>query len=218
MERMRERSLWTYVACVAAMALLVSVIVLRVDKLALHAAINAHHAPWADAFFPYWTLLATGWAPTVAAIALLWRSWRCFLMVGLSAGLSALAVQALKHFAFSGHDRPVEFIAAMPGLHLVGGEVMNHHFSFPSGHATAAFSMCLALAVVIGRRGPAVLLALFAASLGFSRIYLSQHFTEDVLAGAIVGTCMSIVVYRMVYKGRWGHHPALDRSPFRARR
>jgi len=214
---MRERSLWTYVVSVLVMALPVLTCVLRTDQFALHSAINAHHAPWADVFFRYWTWLASGWTPTALALLLLGRSWRAFLMMGLSAGLSALVVQGLKHGFFSAHDRPAELITRMPGLYLVPGEDMNHHFSFPSGHATAAFSMCLAAAVLIARPSAAVLMALFAASLGYSRIYLSQHFTEDVLAGCVVGTTTSIIVYWMLYKGRWGRSAGLDRSPFRRR-
>lgn len=210
--------MWTYVGVVALMALPVFITVLRTDQVALHAAINAHHAPWADAFFRLWTNVAAGWTPTILALALIAHSWRYFLMMGLSAGLSALVVQALKHFFFSDHDRPVEFMAQMPGLYLVPGEDMNHHFSFPSGHSTAAFSMCLAAAVLIGRRGPAALLAITAATLAFSRVYLSQHFTEDVLAGAAVGTITGIGVYYLVFRGRWGRATALDRSPFRRQR
>lgn len=214
----RTRSLWAFVLVTALMALPVLIAVLRIDKLALHASINAHHAPWADVFFRVWTWAAAGWTPTVLALALLWKSWRAFLMLGLSAGLSALVVQGLKHFVFGDHDRPVEFATGMPTLYLVPGEEMNHHFSFPSGHSTAAFSMCLALAVIIGRRVPAVLFAVIAASLAYSRVYLSQHFTEDVLAGACVGTCTGIAVYYLVYHGKWGRNAALDRSPFRGKR
>jgi membrane-associated phospholipid phosphatase len=53
--------------------------------------------------------------------------------------------------------------------------------------------------------------------MAYSRVYLSQHFTEDVLAGAVVGTCTGIAVYFLVYRGRWGRNAALDRSPWRAR-
>ena len=75
--------------------------------------------------------------------------------------------------------------------------------------------MCAALAVVIGKPVPAILLAALAALLAFTRVYLSQHFTEDVLAGAFVGTVVTIGVYYLLYRTAWGERTALDGGPFR---
>ena len=185
------------------------------DHLALHAQVNMWHSPWADAAMPYITLLADGWVPVILSIVLLWRSWRAFLMMGLSTGLGSMAVQSLKHFVFSTMNRPSAFLDQLPGLHLVPGVELHHSYSFPSGHSTAAFGLCFALAVVFGKRAPAVLLALFAALLAFSRVYLSQHFTEDAVAGAALGTMIAYFVYRRLYHAEWKDLKVLDRSPFR---
>lgn len=213
---MRERSLWTFTVCAVLLALPGIVGVWSMDHLALHEAVNRWHAAWADALFPVVTELANGWVPTVLAFLLLWKSWRSFLMMGLSAGLSAIAVQSLKHLVFSDIERPSMFLDRMAGLHLVAGVEMHHYFSFPSGHSAAAFSMCAALAVIGGRPVPAALLAILAAVLAFSRVYLSQHFTEDALAGALLGTVVAIGVYVLLYRTAWGRRPALDRAPFRS--
>jgi membrane-associated phospholipid phosphatase len=212
---MRDRTLWTYVAASVLLCVPAIIGVCRMDHLALHVAINRHHAPWADQVFAVGTQLANGWTPTLLAFFLLWRSWRAFLLMGLSAGVSAIAVQMLKHWVFLAMQRPYMFLDRMPGLHLVPGIELHHGLSFPSGHATSAFSMCLALAVLADRRWSAVLFALVAALLAFSRVYLSQHFTEDVLAGALLGTSTGIGAYFLLYKGAWGRSPRLDRSPFR---
>ncbi|HMN06033.1 MAG TPA: phosphatase PAP2 family protein [Flavobacteriales bacterium] len=164
---------------------------------------------------PVFTELANGWVPVILALVLLRKSWRTFLMMGLGTGLSAIAVQLLKHLVFAGYDRPAMFLEEMPGLQLVAGMDLHHHFSFPSGHSTAAFSMCLALAVVIGNRAAAIGLAVLAALLAFSRVYLSQHFTEDILAGALVGTVVTTAVFGLLYQGRYAHDARLDRSPFK---
>ncbi|MBK7247727.1 MAG: phosphatase PAP2 family protein [Flavobacteriales bacterium] len=211
---MRERSIWTFTACAVLLAIPGLIGVLRLDHLALHMAVNRFHAPWADVLFPYLTEMANGWVPTALAVLLLWKSWRSFLMVGLSAGLSAIVVQSLKHLLFADIDRPGMFLDRMPGLHIVAGMDLYHHFSFPSGHSTAAFSMCAALAVVIGRSKPAALLAVLAALLAFTRVYLSQHFTEDALAGAFVGTVVAVGVYFLLYRTAWGKRTTLDRAPF----
>ena len=211
---MREKSLWTFVGCAFVLALPAIIGAWRLDPLALHLAMNRFHSPWADAFFSVTTNFANGWVPTMVALLMLLRTWRAFLMVGLSAGLSAILVQTLKHTFFAGSFRPAMFLNDMPGLQLVQGFELHHYFSFPSGHATTAFSMCLALAVIIGRRVPAALLAVLAAVLAFSRVYLSQHFTEDILAGALIGTLSGVAVHWLLYQGPWARRTRLDRSPF----
>lgn len=211
---MRKRSLWTFTLCALLIAIPGVIGVLRLDQFALHMAVNRYHAPWADQVFPFLTELANGWVPTGLALLLLWKSWRSFLMMGLSAAVSAIVAQSLKHGFFDHFDRPSMFLAKMPGIHLVAGMDLHNHFSFPSGHSTAAFSMCAALAVVVGKPLPAALLALLASLLAFTRVYLSQHFTEDALAGALLGTTVAIGVYFLLYRTAWGRWPALDRGPF----
>ena len=181
------------------------------DKYELHMALNSRHAPALDLFFQYATHMADGLVPTALAVLLLLISdRRSFLMMALSTGVSALIVQFLKHQVFSEHDRPIEHIARMPGLYLLPGVDMNHHFSFPSGHSTAAFSMCFALAVIVGRKGAAGAFAVLGAVLAFSRVYLSQHFTEDILAGATLGTVTAGLVYYWLYVSPSGKRPWFD--------
>lgn len=63
--------------------------------------------------------------------------------------------------------------------------------SFPSGHATVAFS--LAASISEEAREPLVTVATYgtAALVGWSRIYEDRHWTSDVVAGALVGIVTS---------------------------
>lgn len=212
---MRERSLLTFVLLALVVALPAVVAVWQVDKFSLHLALNGYHTPGLDLVFPYLTNLASGWVPVIVSFCLLLKSWRAFLMVGLSSAVGALLVQLLKHGAFPLQPRPSVFLHAMPGLSLVDGVELHRYLSFPSGHSTAAFAMCLALAVVIGRPRAAAVLAITACVLAYSRVYLSQHFMVDILAGALLGSLAGMLVYFFLYKGKWAHAPGLDRSPIR---
>lgn len=69
--------------------------------------------------------------------------------------------------------------------------------SFPSGHTTAAFATATALTmrypkwyVAVPAYGRAVLVA-------YSRMRLGVHYPSDVLAGALIGTCVSYVCYKL---------------------
>lgn len=185
------------------------------EKLALHLAMNACHAPWSDAFFRVATHFSDGILPALFALLLLLvRDMRSFLMMALSTGLSSIVVQLLKRQVFADMHRPGKFSEGLEGLHWVDGIDLYMHFSFPSGHATAAFSMCLAWAVIVGRPKWAVVLACAAVVLAYSRVYLSQHFVQDILAGAALGAGIAGLVFFWLYRSRFAVRPWLDRRAF----
>jgi membrane-associated phospholipid phosphatase len=212
---MRERAVRLFLLCYALVAVPLFIAVLGVDRFVLHKAMNAHHGDFGDLLLSTGTHLADGWVPTVLALLFLLKDNRSFMMVGMSALFSAIVTQCIKHFLFPGSDRPTMFLDHMPGLVLVPGVELLQHNSFPSGHTTAAYSVCLALAVIVGRPGAAIGLAGLAASLGFARVYLSQHFTEDVLAGATIGTLTAYLVYRWLYVSPFSRRAWLDRTLLR---
>ena len=80
-------------------------------------------------------------------------------------------------------------------------------------HALAWYEEALRLF----KRAPAswVALALIAVFLACSRVYLSQHFTEDVLAGALIGTSVGVLGYWWLYRSGFSRRAFLDARPFR---
>ena len=63
--------------------------------------------------------------------------------------------------------------------------------SFPSGHATAAMSMAIALVLVVPRRhrwAAVILGAAYAIAVSVTVIILGWHYPSDVLAGTLVAT------------------------------
>jgi membrane-associated phospholipid phosphatase len=191
------------------------VAVLLVDPFALHMHLNAFHGPVSDAVLAKVTHLAdTGTSVSLVLLMLLFR-WRHFVLMGLSAGLSAALTQTVKHVLFPDRLRPSQLVEHMPGLELVPGVELLQGHSFPSGHATAAFSMGLACAVLVERKGPAVVFSLLAVLVGFSRIHLSQHFPLDVLVGALIGTLTAYGVHRWAQGIGTTWTERLDRAPFK---
>ena len=67
--------------------------------------------------------------------------------------------------------------------------------SFPSGHTAASFAAATAIYAINKKWGIAAYL--FAAVMGFSRLYLGVHFPTDVLAGALVGTAAAMGIIRI---------------------
>ena len=58
-------------------------------------------------------------------------------------------------------------------------------YSFPSGHTSSAFAAAIALLCHDRKLG--IPTTVFAALMGFSRIYVEVHYCTDVIGGAIVG-------------------------------
>ena len=63
----------------------------------------------------------------------------------------------------------------------------SHGSSFPSGHATLAFSTAATLALEYKKWYIVLPVYLWAGSVGYSRLYLGKHYPSDVLAGAAIG-------------------------------
>jgi membrane-associated phospholipid phosphatase len=172
-----------------------TVFVLAVPRPNLHLALNSNHSPFQDVFFRSLTLLGNGWFALGFSVLFLLVSYRCFFMLILSYSISGLLAQFVKHAVFPGAARPAGWMDRMPGLPLVPGVDLHHAFSFPSGHATTAFAVLLLAGLVIGNRPVVFGFMMLAWCVAFSRVYLSQHFLDDILAGALLGTLSALFFY-----------------------
>jgi membrane-associated phospholipid phosphatase len=72
--------------------------------------------------------------------------------------------------------------------------------SFPSGHATLAFTYATTLSLQYKKWYVVVPAYLWAGSVGYSRMYLGKHYPSDVLVGAALGTLSGWLTYKLTNK------------------
>ena len=73
--------------------------------------------------------------------------------------------------------------------------------SFPSGHTTTSFAAALAIGMVLPRYKPWFLLAAFLIAV--SRIVLDVHYLSDVIAGALLGAMVAVLLGKWLERLGW---------------
>ena len=170
------------------------------DKSLLHLSANEFVGSSADIFFKNFTHIGDGL--TVVILILLaslvhLKNFIPFALLGLvSFAVSGLIAQLLKRLVFNGSSRPIKFFGDHH-LKLIEGVELHGSYSFPSGHSTASFALFIFLAFVFKKQRYVQVICAFGAILAaYSRVHISQHFIQDILAGAVLGiSCFFIVAW-----------------------
>ncbi len=111
------------------------------------------------------------------------------LYMGAAFLASTLVTKSVKHIV--NRQRP---FAKYP--FIVNRDDTEAGLSFPSGHTSAAF--CIATSVSLRYRKWYVITPayIFAASVGWARMYQGVHYPSDVVAGALVGAASAWLGYK----------------------
>lgn len=159
--------------------------------------INGAYSMQADYFFNYVTLLGDGliWVPLFLYVLFYKRDF--FIAVLSAVIICTLITHVFKRVIFADEPRPLRLLQdiarAVPVL-----KENSYINSFPSGHTSTAFTLALLLAFIVRRNFAIYVFPLIAFLVGYSRVYLAQHFVTDVLAGSIVGiisSYLSLLIY-----------------------
>lgn len=176
-----------------------------IGKATIHLAVNRFYCGWADVFFASITHLGDGLIFLITIPIALFLSVRfgfALLISGLFTGIFTLLS---KKIFFANAPRPLQYfnsIENMP-LRLVPGVDVHHWNSFPSGHTMAAFAIYFVMANYFNGKYSSFMLFVLAFLVGFSRMYLSQHFITDVAVGALLGVGAGSIGIFLANKTTW---------------
>jgi membrane-associated phospholipid phosphatase len=170
------------------------VLLLTQGKAASFVDLNPYHHSALDTFFMYVTFLGDGlFTVLVCLIFLLMRRWSRACQVITAFLLSALVAQVLKT-VFS-MPRPKQYFGPGQYPYFIDGVTHIGFSSFPSGHSTSVFALATLLALFEKNRKGKLAYLLMAVAVGYSRIYLGQHFLGDVLMGSCIGVLTAVFVH-----------------------
>ncbi|QKG57512.1 phosphatase PAP2 family protein [Hymenobacter sp. BRD128] len=187
----------TFLIPYAALLLLLGTVLLATPKHTAFFWVNSHNTPFFDQFFRPFTNVGDGLFYVLITLGLLFARFRWALVSFVCFAVTSLAAQIGKQLIFTGHPRPFRYFSENPGfpaLHVVEGVVMGTLKSFPSGHSTSAFSVFLLLTLLVKDKRWGYAFVALAALTAYSRVYLAQHFVEDVYAGSVLGTGLTLAV------------------------
>ncbi len=173
------------------------------SKAEIHLFTNHYHCSFCDIFFKIITNIGNGLFPVALGIVLLLFCIRKGLIVGIASTLAGILSQIFKRLVFPDEPRPLLFFENISNIYIVPGVEMHSHHSFPSGHTATAFSIFFVLSFFTKSVPLKILCLLVALLVGFSRIYLSQHFLADVYFGAIIG--ISAGIFSVWYMNRYSN-------------
>ena len=171
------------------LAIIIAVFVLIYGKNESFLVINKYNSPAFDYIFRFWTYLGDGiiWVPLFVYVLLFRRDFLIAVIAGVI--ISTILSQGLKNYVFPEDMRPI--VVLTEKVRTIPGYVINRVHSFPSGHTSTAFTLALLMAFIVRGNFWVFFFPLVAFFVGYSRVYLAQHFVTDVFAGIFIGVISS---------------------------
>lgn len=169
------------------------------SKGTVHLSINQYRYEFCDYFFFCATYVGDGIAVVSMVLLLCLIKYRYAILMAASNIISALITQTLKHTWFLDVVRPKKFFEGIAELKLVPWVENYLYNSFPSGHTTAAFATFFCFALILQNNFLKFMMFIVALTIGFSRVYLSQHFLNDICAGSLIGVITSFLIYHFIF-------------------
>jgi len=224
-----------FLLCSLVTILALGICIALCNKIEMHLWLNGTHTEVGDFFFRYYTVVGE-WVPYVIVALLLFykAGWASFLLADVA--LSGLIGQGLKYaFNTDRPYLYFTKYAPDVSLQFVDGVRLSEWYSFPSGHTITFFALFMTLSIILQEHLSPIthhpspitpknastshnsllpttyyllpitcyLLAILGA---YSRIYLNQHFAEDIVGGIIIGASTTIGLLFFV--------PKLDQTKF----
>jgi membrane-associated phospholipid phosphatase len=182
------------------LAIILATISLLMGKENLFLALNFDGGFIVDTLAIFFTFLGNGvlWLLLILLVYLLYKKHTMLTIYCLVT--STIIAQSIKIFILPNCPRPS---LAMPNTqlyHTVLGVDLHKMGSFPSGHTTQAFTFFLLICYIIPQKKYFYFWLIIALFIGYSRVYLAQHFPIDVAGGILAAVASFWISYSIQQK------------------
>ena len=162
--------------------------------------VNEHHNGFLDVFFYYVTMLGEDTIWLGLLLGLMFEHYvrqrkKTFEMKALFVVWLAKVLVSVSLKSIFNRPRPMEVYEHLSRkVHLVEGVTIYRWQSFPSGHTMTAFALAAFILLYLKQKNTAIFALFVAILVGYSRMYLFQHFPLDVLTGGVLGVSVCVFV------------------------
>lgn len=180
-------------------------------KEQIYFGVNSVYSSFGDFITPFLTDLGNGWTILALSAILALFNYRVAFLMASSYALTSLSAQVVKYIADA--PRPtLLFKDRLSEIHVVKGVYLLQFDSFPSGHTVTAFSAGVLITYLAKNKNWGILLFLVAVAVGYSRMYLSEHFFEDVVAGSALGVILTVCWISFIDSKRFIHRAGWNKG------
>lgn len=192
------------------------VIQLIVPKAELFLLTNRHHHEAMDLSFKLITMIGDGSTMVMVGIGMLFVKYRYSVVTVLAYAYSSAVVQIVKRIF--NEPRPSKFFEGINPIRTLEGYPLYEWNSFPSGHSASAFTLAVVLTYLLPHKHKHWIILPVALTTAFSRVYLSQHFFTDIVAGSVLGVLLTFQLIWWLENSQWYYSTKLDHRLFAKRR
>lgn len=184
--RLNTATTW-YLFCLACWGTIVAVALSLQSKGDIFLLVNHFRSPFLNILGTAFTFVGDGAFTLILAAILLFTKHRKLAWLTLCAFLlSTIVCQVAKNLA--DESRPAGYFPDPSIVKTAAWISLKRFNSFPSGHTTSAFATATILAFYYKKTWLSWLCIICAILVGYSRVYLGQHFVGDVFVGSIIGS------------------------------
>ncbi|HEY0245177.1 MAG TPA: phosphatase PAP2 family protein [Mucilaginibacter sp.] len=185
---------------------------LNFTKDEIYFAVNSRHTNWQDVVAPYVTDIGNGWTTVAISAIMLLFSYRKAFLLASSYVMTGLIFAQIVKFMVKAPRPKLYFANRLKGIYFVKGTEQLSFHSFPSGHTVTAFSTAIVILYLLKNKSWGLLLLLVAVCVGYSRMYLSQHFFEDVTIGSGLGVIVTVFWLKWIDSKQFLHTAKWNRG------
>lgn len=165
-----------------------------VGKVPFFLYLNADFGAWIDTVMKVLSFAGewVSWLVLLALVLFIFKKVKTLPLLIASFIIVTILVQTAKRI-IPDMARPVKEIGNSQAIHTTPGITLHDWNSFPSGHTATAFTIYFLLCLYVPNNKTVIFGLIFASLVGYSRVYLAQHFPVDV-GGGILAAVLAVLL------------------------